>query len=272
MRSMKFPRARDHLPCATNCCWLLFSNRIRAPLNDCRIITIACHLIMQNQDDSMECDKKLINLEYDLLSQADAIQCLNGQIQVTLPNPHINACNNLDEYFMKSTLSTQRAQRCNHSHSDSPGSSRSSNGRRKSEFQQPFAAPLVRNFDKILKKTDEGQVMRGSPQLLKIVKRKSKVDVFSKADRLDSSSGPLVLLRSKQDRVVRVLIRRRRKVPYISRVIEYKGTLVLFDKHMNLYLSDVIESFKYSKDEELMKRARHRNNILLRGDNIIWVS
>lgn len=230
---------------------------------------------MENQTLMVETEKRLINLETDLLSHTTALECLNGRVEVTLPNPNVIACNNLDEYYMKSTLSTQKARRNKQDSSNSSESSEGENNRRtpaKTSFKQPFAAPLVRNFEKILKKPDDGQVMRGSPQLLNIVKRKSKADVFSKADRIDSSSGPLVLLKSKVDSVVKVLIRRRRKVPYVSRVIEYKGTLVLFDKHMNLYLSDVIESFKYSLDEKLMKRARHRDNILLRGDNIILVS
>lgn len=223
----------------------------------------------------MECDKKLMSLESELLSQADAIQCLNGQIEVILPMPNVNACNNLDEYFMKSTLSKQKAQRSNQNNSNSSSSSKSEFNHKTTAsnfFQQPFAAPLVRNFDKILKKTDDGQVMRGSPQLLNLVKRKSKADVFSKADKLGPSSGPIVLLKSKIDCIVKVLIRRRRKVPYLSRTIEYKGTLILFDKHINLYLKDVIESFKYTQGEKLLKRARYRDNILLRGDNIILVS
>lgn len=124
-----------------------------------------------------------------------------------------------------------------------------------------------RNFERVLRKTEDGSSIG-----LVHRPRKSRPDIFSKLDQLDPASGPIYSLKERLNQKVKVLIRRRRKVNYISRVIEYKGTLTMFDKHMNLVLSDVIESFIYSLNDKVMKRARHRNNILIRGDNIILVS
>lgn len=225
---------------------------------------------MGDQDGQSGAEKKSINLESDIISHSDAILCLRDQIDVLVPFPDIGVCNNLDEYFLKSTISTQRAQQG----SDIPlKSSESENHLENTSItfpEQIFVTPQIRNFEKILKKIDAGKVTRNY-QLSSSISRK-KLDVFSKIEQLGPSSGPLFLLKSKVNTDIEVLIRRRRKVPFISRAIKYRGTLVLFDKHMNLYLKDVIESFKYSRDGKLAVRARHRYDMLVRGDNIISIS
>lgn len=225
---------------------------------------------MEDHDRKLGDGKKSISLESDILSHDDAILCLTDQIDVVVPVPDVGVCNNLDEYFIKSTISTQRAQRIS---SNNPLKSLKSHNHlgttSRTSPEQIFVTPQVRNFEKILKKTDDEQVTRNYQSSSSTRK---KLDVFSKIEQLDPASGPLSLLKKKINSVVKVLIRRRQKVPFISRVIEYKGTLILFDKHMNLYLRDVIESFKYSQDEKLLKRARHRDDILVRGDNIILIS
>lgn len=124
-----------------------------------------------------------------------------------------------------------------------------------------------RQFERILKKQEDG-----TPVGLVYRPRRSKPDIFSKTEQLGPSSGPIFMLKQHVNQNVKVLIRRRRKIAYISRVIEYRGRLIMFDKHMNLALADVIESFVYKRGEQILKRARHRDNILLRGDNIILIS
>lgn len=102
--------------------------------------------------------------------------------------------------------------------------------------------------------------------------KRCRPDIFTRLEQIDQTSGPIYSLKECLNQAVKVLIRRRRKINFISRVIEYRGTLVIFDKHMNLILKDVIESFVYSIDDKVLKRARHRDCILIRGDNIILIS
>lgn len=194
-------------------------------------------------------DKKpsVINLTTDKLTSDDALQCLRGEIEVIIPIPNIKPCNNLNEYFARSTSKSNK------------------NLPKKSE---PFAVPLERNFDRILKKPSTSSEAIAS---LTQRPRKQRPDVFSRAEKPDASTSRIPVLSKRLNQDLKVLIRRRRKVPYYSRIIEYRGTLVLFDKHMNLLLSDVVESFTYVSDDKLMKRARFRDNIMIRGDNIILI-
>lgn len=135
---------------------------------------------------------------------------------------------------------------------------------------EQLAVPLKRNFDRILKKNSVESDF-GTTAFFNSKPRKLLNDVFNRVDRIERPSG-LAFLKNRLNSQIKVIIRRRRNCPFISRVIEYKGILNMFDKHMNLYMSDVIESFTYKMDEKLIKRARHRYNIFLRGDNIILVS
>lgn len=216
--------------------------------------------------------KQTFDLEKDLLSAEEARECLiQGEDIVKLPVTSVTACANLDEYFARSTAKKKRTSSCSSSRTSSCRLRDSSASISRPE--QPLSVPLVRNFDRILKKPNV-DCHQESSALLNIISRprQKKPDLFSRLDKLDQSKGPLLHLKRNVDKTVKVLIRRRRKVPYISRTIEYKGTLVLFDKHMNLFLRDVIESFKYHLNGKLMKRARHRDKVFIRGDNVILVS
>lgn len=159
-----------------------------------------------------------------------------------LPNPDAKICNNLDEYLYRSTVNAQKGKTI-------------SKGHRK----EPFGVPLVRNFERILKRNDESTPLQA---------KRIRPDVFSRTE----TSGPLSHLRSRMGQTITVLIRRRRKVPYLSRKIEYKGKLVLFDKHMNLFLENASESFLYQKEGRVLKRTRTRGGIIIRGDNVILVA
>lgn len=207
-------------------------------------------------------ERPVFDLERVTLTADDIIKCLNGELDIILPTPGVKPCNNLEEYLHKSTLNTRTPDR------------RRSSGQFKPPPRAPFAVPLVRNFERNLKRpTGNEQLTPGTSLGLVRKLRKKRPDVFSRMDEIETSSGPLSQLKEGLNKTIKVLIRRRRKVPYISRTIEYKGKLMMFDKHMNLYMSDVIESFKYKTDDDkILKRARHRRDILLRGDNIILVS
>lgn len=218
---------------------------------------MAKRMAVNDNDCKIQSDIGAIDLESEFLKLDDAIKCLTGEVQVILPMPNVRACNNLDEYFIKSTHGSQRPQK------QVPSSSKL--------LQEPFAVPLVRNFERILKKPTTNETDQATTLLSRVI-QKRKSDVFSRTEQLEDTSGPLVLLKRNLNRTIRVLIRRRRNVPYISRVIEYKGVLVLFDKHMNLYLNDVFESFAYKLDGKMLKRTRHRDSLLIRGDNIILIS
>lgn len=197
--------------------------------------------------------KRIIDLSKTKLTNDEALDCLtNDQVEVVLPNPSVKACNNLDEYFLKSTNKTKVSTK------------------KISPNQEPLAVPLVRNFDRILKKKNNSDGSE-TTSLLIHRPRKTQQDVFQKVAKVSDNSS-LVFLKNRLNRKIKVVIRRRRKCPYISRVLSYKGQLVLFDKHMNLYLDDVIESFAYHPYDKLIKRARHRKSIMLRGDNIIMIS
>lgn len=214
-------------------------------------------------NDCSQSETQVFDVETVILKPEEALKCLRDEAIATIPMENIKACNNLDEYFVKSTLNSQKKHKASHGKE-----ARSSRPFRSSFSSEPFAVPLERNIDKILKKTDSTDCEPESTSS----SRKINSDVFSKADQIEAKSGPIVVLKERMGKTVKVLIRRRRKVPFISRVLEYKGTLVLFDKHMNLYLKNVIESFSYTIGEKLLKRARHRDSLMIRGDNIIVVS
>lgn len=218
--------------------------------------------------------RKIYDFEQDLLSPEQARECLiQDEDIVKLPVPSVKACDSLDEYFSRSTAKKNRTSSTCSSSSRNDSQNNKSLSTSITKHEQPFSVPLVRNFDRILRKQSDAGPLETSALLNIISKpKKSKADLFTRLEQLDQSKGPLSHLKKNVDKVVKVLIRRRRKVPYISRTIEYKGTLVLFDKHMNLYLRDVIESFKYQIGGKLMKRARHRDRMFIRGDNVILVS
>jgi small nuclear ribonucleoprotein (snRNP)-like protein len=217
------------------------------------------------QNYSFDETKPYFDLSTSKLTVEDAIKCLTGEYNVIVPTPNAN----LDEYLHKSTVNARRTSR------DEYGLQTTSkkNPRRASNPSEPFAVPLVRNFERILKKTaNSTQDVLASPSSMPTRPKKAKSDVFTKTEQIETNSGPLSHLKKRLNQVVKVIIRRRKKVPYISRVIEYKGILTMFDKHMNMFLKDVIESFNYQRDGKLLKRGRHRDGIMIRGDNVILVA
>jgi small nuclear ribonucleoprotein (snRNP)-like protein len=217
-------------------------------------------------DNSFDATKPYFDLSTSRLTTDDAIKCLKGEYNVVVPTPNAKPCNNLDEYLYKSTLNARKTAKGD---SKQQGTSESQLRRRSTGSNEPFAVPLVRNFERILKNTF--QDARASPGSMAVRPKRARADVFTKTEQIDAYSGPLSHLKKRLNKVVKVMIRRRKKVPYISRIIEYKGTLTMFDKHMNMFLEDVIESFKYQKDGKLLKRGRHRDGIMIRGDNVIMV-
>lgn len=218
-------------------------------------------------------DMRLYDLCSAKLSREDFLKCLRLEADVILPTPNAKPCNNLQEYLYRSTRGSRTSQGSTSINSTTQdtaaGSSKQQPSSSRRTQSEPFAVPLVRNFDRILKKTDD---LLGDCPGLVTPRRKQQPDVFSRVNQIQSASGPINVLKDRLNQYIKVLIRRRRKVPYISRVIEYKGELILFDKHMNLLMKDVIESFKYSLDGKIHKRARHRDSLFIRGDNIILVT
>lgn len=212
-----------------------------------------------------------IDLTSHELTTNEALRCLIGELDIEVPVPSAKVCNNLDEYLYKSTANARKTPIDD---SKSGCQNRRRHSRDSFHSQEPFAVPLVRNFEKILKKgnLDSSQLDSTDAELTVSRPKRAKPDVFSRSEADGSTLGPLSLLKGKKGKVVKVLIRRRRKVPYISRTIEYKGTLVLFDKHMNLYLNDALESFTYTQEGRILKRARFRLGVIIRGDNVIVVS
>lgn len=243
-------------------------------LQDHTVLLLSCTM----SHPGFENVRKVYDLTLTKLTPDQALECLltHDDSLVSLPTPNVRACNNLDEYMLKSTskssnitangkllssTSEPKYYDCANRFKKSTGSTSFSN--------EPLATPLNRNFDRILKKTKNADGELVPVPLYSTKKAKIQQDVFSK---MDTASLGLSLLKDKLDKKVKILIRRRRKCPYISRVIEYMGQLVLFDKHMNIYLRNVIESFSYNIGDKLVKRARHRDNIMIRGDNIILIS
>lgn len=205
-----------------------------------------------------------IDISTTQLTSEVAAKCLLGECDVILPTPNVKPCNNLDEYLFKSTLNMRRK-----SHDRSLNESRQSS-RGSTRLSEPFSVPLVRNFEKILKSENQSQASFSGNKVNR--PRRMQQDVFTRTEQIETNSGPMSHLKCRLDQTVKITIRRRRKIPYISRTIDYRGTLAMFDKHMNLYLKNVIESFTYMRDRKKHKRARHRDGIILRGDNIILVA
>lgn len=228
---------------------------------------------MEANDSPMDQDNShvsSIDLTSHKLTTDEALKCLTGDYNVIVPTASAQVCNNLDEYLYKSTANARKTP------NRSSDASLESRRRSSRGSQEPFAVPLVRNFEKILKSAESrklpSQGSNSDPEQQASRPKRTKPDVFSRAESLETNSGPFSHLKSRMGKTVKVIIRRRRKVPFISRIIEYKGRLIIFDKHMNLHLGDVIESFTYLKQGKTFKRARHRESIVLRGDNIILIA
>lgn len=216
--------------------------------------------------ESYDAKRSTIDLSATKLTAQDAFKCLVGEYNVIVPTPNARPCNNLDEYFYKSTVNVRRPK----NDQNRSTSFMSTTTKKPAKPNEPFSVPLVRNFEKILRRSTP--VGDASPSLLPTRPKKPKPDLFTRTNQIDTNSGPMSYLKGRLNNTVKVMIRRRKKVPYISRVIEYKGTLSMFDKHMNMYLKDVIETFKYELNGKLLKRGRHRDGIIVRGDNIILVA
>lgn len=182
-----------------------------------------------------------INLETTILTEHLAAKCFEPGTRVIIPMTNSQTCNSLSDYYNKSFGGK------------SP---------RKSNF---FELP-ARNFASILLDPSKDASEQDRRP------KKKRPDVFKKIDELDHRSGPLNLLKQSLGKTIKVKVRRRRKAPYISRVIDFKGTLILFDAHLNLLMEDVTESFTYELDNQLLVRAREKKSFFLRGDNIILIS
>lgn len=225
----------------------------------------------QKSTSNEELEQLVIDLETSILTKETALFCLTTKNtnNVILPTPSAQIFNNLDEYFKRSC--PQKRHEPNQI-----------DQLKKGLLSSKYDPPPERNFDRILLKPecDPRQVTSSSSSVVdnskdaqqqKIIKR-SKPDVLSKADKLHEASGPLYQLKKFLNTNVCVLVRRRRTVPFVSRVIQLDGKLIMFDAHFNILLHDVEESFKYSTpDGRLEKRGRLKKKLFVRGDNIILV-
>lgn len=160
-------------------------------------------------------------------------------------------------------------------------------------FHLPIGDPLRRDPDSIKKKRSRSSEETALPP----PKKQGQLHPFeSIAQSLEeSSSGPLLLLRRLQRQRIKVMTR------YVNAIRgTLTGTLIAFDKHMNMILRDVVEIYSprpldsqsksnvetelerrqklisgeestLSSDGKWSVRQREMKQILLRGDNVVMV-
>lgn len=133
--------------------------------------------------------RRTIQLETSLLTPDDALLCFRDEATIVLPNSTVPACNNLDEYYVKSTFGAKKTKKNITDVSPSLGPSRTKRSNNESFSNEPFAVPLVKNLDRILKKTETNDCTNGTILMSKV--NKTRPDIFSLTEKQEDTSGQI---------------------------------------------------------------------------------
>lgn len=181
----------------------------------------------------------------------DAKKALLSDFNVILPCPNAKTFNNLAEYFSKTF------------------------GKNKNDKQLLDAAkceiPILsakERFAKFIKPKLEDE-----PSSIQSVSKKKLSTVLSKMDDAEFK-GPISLLHKSLNCRVKVFVRRRKHDNFgTARFAWLSGLLIVFDKHFNLVLSDVEESFKtLNQERQEVEVLNKTNKLFVRGACVLLVS
>lgn len=184
-------------------------------------------------------EKEAIN-ECDLESETfDAKTCLlEDEMRVIIPIPNARTFNNIDEYYSK-TFSKINAEK------QLPSNS--------CEKLEPFQRTL---------------------QIVESVSTHKRRELQTVLTKMRQTNGPYFLLYKSLNNRIKVLIRRRRKVQLFSgRFGWISGLLIAFDKHYNLAMTDVDETYsQINKNNQKVDVNNHIKQLFVRGDNVVLIS
>ena len=75
---------------------------------------------------------------------------------------------------------------------------------------------------------------------------------------------PIDYLKSSINKVILIKVKRNRL---------FRGILIGFDEHLNLYLEETTQLFEYQDDEDNIREEHETlGDIVVRGDNVIFIS
>lgn len=215
-----------------------------------------------NPDSEQNCDKIEISLDQ---SDFDPELVLFGDVSVKIPVPEAKIFNNLDEYYKSSFQKKMSIQES------------------KNQPKKP-ANLYERNVEFFYQKQDESTTTETTSR-----NRRSRelTDVIKKMEQ--SQKGPLSLLYQSMDKIIKILIRRRRKSCLLreEKFSWITGRLIAFDKHFNLVIEDAIETYHHQRRQQIKSSTidnKSTNNsiqiqiinkqsrqLLIRGDNIVMI-
>jgi small nuclear ribonucleoprotein (snRNP)-like protein len=119
-----------------------------------------------------------------------------------------------------------------------------------------------------LKQVREGQRKTIESNVVKPIKEKPNV-----LNWMESAVGPCSLLVKLMQCKVKVMVRRRKHVPIVGegQFALVRGILRLFDRHLNLVLDQASEHVSGQLNDRPVSRERSLGQVLLRGDQVVWV-
>ncbi|UXI17207.1 hypothetical protein NH340_JMT03150 [Sarcoptes scabiei] len=173
------------------------------------------------------------------------------RVHINIPVPEAPVFNNLDEYYRKSV------HKRNESLLNSGPKQNSSSVVK--EIENKRLLNSIRN-EKVIKSTP---------------KNISKLtDVIQK---MSNEHGPLSILYRSLNSSIKVLVRRMKASNLREERFSWiTGHLMAFDKHFNLILMNVIESYRHQmrekKNHEIYLIKKSTKQLLIRGDNIILIN
>nr|XP_027198403.1 small nuclear ribonucleoprotein Sm D-like protein [Dermatophagoides pteronyssinus] len=214
-----------------------------------------------NPDSEQNCDKIEISLDQ---SDFDPELVLFGDVSVKIPVPEAKIFNNLDEYYKSSFQKKMSIQES------------------KNQPKKP-ANLYERNVEFFYQKQDESTTTETTSR-----NRRSRelTDVIKKMEQ--SQKGPLSLLYQSMDKIIKILIRRRRKSCLLreEKFSWLTGRLIAFDKHFNLVIEDAIETYHHQRQQiksstidnkstnnsiQIQIINKQSRQLLIRGDNIVMI-
>ncbi|XP_027198403.2 uncharacterized protein LOC113792687 [Dermatophagoides pteronyssinus] len=215
-----------------------------------------------NPDSGQNCDKIEISLDQ---SDFDPELVLFGDVSVKIPVSEAKIFNNLDEYYKSSFQKKIAIQES------------------KNQPKKP-ANLYERNVEFFYQKQDESTTTETTSR--RNIRSRELTDVIKKMEQ--SKKGPLSLLYQSMDKIIKILIRRRRKSCLLreEKFSWITGRLIAFDKHFNLVIEDAIETYHHQRPRQIKSSTidnkstdniqiqiinKQSRQLLIRGDNIVMI-
>ncbi|KAI2805486.1 hypothetical protein RDWZM_008742 [Blomia tropicalis] len=190
---------------------------------------------------------KVIDLADEVIDPNEVL--FNDNVVVNVPAPEAKTFNNLAEYYSK-TFGKKNEEKFEQNINERLNTASTS--------MERFA-----NFK--LKQNDETEVPR--------MKRRTKSNLCI-FDKMNQSTGPLSILYRSMGKQLKIFVRRRKICSSKEERFSWlTAHLVAFDRHLNLALQDVVETFSHQLNSKhsvmIQKRTRQ---MLIRGDNVVLVT